>query len=68
MQHQCRYDIKVDLDQIYAQHEAFIAERTGVNAETQGKVWEADEEFWLTRPYWVIVGMENTPLPQGDSE
>ena len=58
-EHQCRYDIAIDVDEIWAQHTAFISERTGVGEEAQTAIWEADEEFWMTRPYWVIVAMEN---------
>ena len=59
MNHVCRQDLTIDLDLLYEQHGAFISERTGASRELQEAIMEADEEFWMTRPYWQILAMEN---------
>ncbi len=58
MQHQCRYDMEIDLDVLETQHAAYISEKTGASKELQEAIMEADEEFWMTRPYWQILAFE----------
>lgn len=54
----CLHETEIDREQLLRDKAAYIAERSGVDAATQAKVWEADHEFWMTRPHWVVLAFQ----------